>query len=74
MISESYVEIHAGKCCSFHRIRSVHYFVEMIFESLLECIVSLAYVLLTQCRCRVAAGQKIKVYCMKTWIPSRVRC
>ena len=74
MISESYVEIHAGKCCSFQRIRSVHYFVEMIFESLLECIVSLAYVLLTQCRCRVAAGQRTKVYCMKTWIPSRVRC
>ena len=74
MISESYVEIHTGKCCSFQRIRSVHYFVEMIFESLLECIVSLAYVLLTQCRCRVAAGQKTKVYCMKTWIPSRVRC
>ena len=60
MISESYVEIHAGKCCSFQRIRSVHYFVEMIFESLLECIVSLAYVLLTQCRCRAAAGLKTR--------------
>ena len=46
MISESYVEIHAGKCCSFQRIRSVHYFVKMVSESLLECIVSLAYVLL----------------------------
>ena len=42
MISESYVEIHAGKCCSFQRIRSVHYFVKMVSESLLECIVSLA--------------------------------
>ena len=29
MISGSYVEIHAGKCCSFQRIRSVHYFVKM---------------------------------------------
>ena len=52
MISGSYVEIHAGKCCSFQRIRSVHYFVKMVSESLLECIVSLAYVLLTQYRCR----------------------
>ena len=52
MISEPYVEIHAGKCCSFQRIRSVHYFVKMVFESLLECIVSLAYVLFPQYRCR----------------------
>ena len=65
MISESYVEIHAGKCCSFQRIRSVHYFVKMVSESLLECIVSLAYVLLTQCRCRADAEQRAKVCCMK---------
>ena len=65
MISESYVEIHAGKCCSFQRIRSVHYFVKMVSESLLECIVSLAYVLLTQCRCRADAEQRAKVCYMK---------
>ena len=65
MISESYVEIHAGKCCSFQRIRSVHYFVKMVSESLLECIVGLAYVLLTQCRCRADVKQRAKVCCMK---------
>ena len=65
MISESDVEIHVGKCCSFQRIRSVHYFVKMVSESLLECIVSLAYVLLTQCRCRADVEQRAKVCCMK---------
>ena len=65
MISEPYVEIHAGKCCSFQRIRSVHYFVKMVFESLLECIVSLAYVLFPQYRCRAEGWGLLH----ETWIP-----
>ena len=44
MISEPCVEIHAGKCCSFQCLRPMHYFMKMVFDSLFECIVSLAYV------------------------------